>query len=154
MDESHPLLRNPHPCAFRIPRILMWQTSWKMNPIPGLARRQLGQKTWQVGVTSSKVPSRELTYPPFKGILEDDVPFPVWWDMLISWRVGFQAHPGRLHMQITHLERNMIWTKPPGNYLPAVNLQGGYPGAVMWGFPSWLEYPPFRDPRVYHVISG
>ena len=25
---------------------------------------------------------------------------------------------------ITHLERKMIWTKPPGNYVPAVNLQG------------------------------
>ena len=27
-------------------------------------------------------------------------------------------------LQITHLERKMIWTKPPGNYVPAVNLPG------------------------------
>ena len=31
---------------------------------------------------------RELTYPRFKGIFEDDFPFPVWWDMLIPWRVN------------------------------------------------------------------
>ena len=30
----------------------------------------------------------------------------------------FGVHPGRLtwNLQITHLERKMIWTKPPGNY--------------------------------------
>ena len=35
-------------------------------------------------------------------------------------------HPGRLtwNLQISHLERKMIWTKPTGNYVPAVNLQG------------------------------
>ena len=39
---------------------------------------------------------------------------------------ALSIHPGRLtwNLQITHLERNMIWTKPPGNYVPAVNLQG------------------------------
>ena len=33
---------------------------------------------------------------------------------------------GRLtwNLQIIHLEREMIWTKPQGNYVPAVNLQG------------------------------
>ena len=35
-------------------------------------------------------------------------------------------HPGRLtwNLQISHLERKMIWTKPTWNYVPAVNLQG------------------------------
>ena len=33
------------------------------------------------------VPSRELTYPPDKGIFEDDFPNFPRWDMLISWRV-------------------------------------------------------------------
>ena len=28
------------------------------------------------------------------------------------------------NLQITHLERKMIWTKPPGNYVPVVNLPG------------------------------
>ena len=30
-------------------------------------------------------------------------------------------HPGRFNgwnVQITHFQRNMIWTKPPGNYVP------------------------------------
>ena len=37
-------------------------------------------------------------------------------------------HPGRLTAgsptAITHLERKMIWTKPPGNDVQNVNLQG------------------------------
>ena len=37
-----------------------------------------------------------------------------------------KLHPGRLtwNLQISHLERKMIWTKPPGNYVQNVNLQG------------------------------
>ena len=29
-----------------------------------------------------------------------------------------------VHPQITHLERKMIWNKPPWGHVPAVNLQG------------------------------
>ena len=37
-----------------------------------------------------------------------------------------KLHPGRFtwNLQITHLERKMIWTKPPGNYVQMFNLQG------------------------------
>ena len=36
--------------------------------------------------------SKELTYssPPGKGTFEDDLPFPVWWDMLYSYLQGNQ----------------------------------------------------------------
>ena len=37
-----------------------------------------------------------------------------------------KLHPGRLEpTAITHLERNMIWTKSPGNHGPAANLPLG-----------------------------
>ena len=58
-----------HPCLGKIPILTnIFQRGWN---------HQLG-----------KVPSRELTYPPFKGISEDDFCFFPRWDMLVSWRVG------------------------------------------------------------------
>ena len=42
---------------------------------------------------------------------------------------------------ITHLERKMIWTKPPGNYVPAVNLQGCILAFLLGGrFPQKRRY--------------
>ena len=40
-----------------------------------------------------------------------------------------------VHLQITHLERKMIWTKPPWGHVPAVNLQG------------WLSMISKKPPR-------
>ena len=39
---------------------------------------------------------------------------------------GSSLHPGRLtwNLLINHLERKMIWTKPPWGHVPAVNLPG------------------------------
>ena len=47
----------------------------------------------------------------------------------LSWNKKTCRFPGRSHgwaspTAITHLERKKFWTKPPGNYVPAVNLQG------------------------------
>ena len=44
-------------------------------------------------------------------------------------RIVYLQHPYALewltwNLHITHLERKMIGTKPPGNYVPAVHLQG------------------------------
>ena len=43
----------------------------------------------------------------------------------IVW-ISIHLHPGRLtwNLPIPHLERKMIFQKPPGNYVPVVNLQG------------------------------
>ena len=81
------------------------------------------------------------------------------------------VHPGRWawNLQISHLERNMIWTKPPWNYVPAVNLQG----CRCWGFPhppgsqcvnnryhGWSTYPhgagtPMRNKAlIFGLIKG
>ena len=57
------------------------------------------------------------------------------------------VHPGRLtwNLQITHLDRKMIWTKPPGNYVPAVNLPG-CKGFERCPFVDMNRRPPNRSP--------
>ena len=36
------------------------------------------------------LPLQETNISPFKGMFEDDVPLPLWWDMLVSWRVAWK----------------------------------------------------------------
>ena len=50
------------------------------------------------------------------------------------------VHPGRLpwNLQITHLERKMIWTKPPWGHVPAVNLPGCKLLKYQWYFLIWV----------------
>ena len=45
---------------------------------------------WRMDTPKRKI---KFTYHPFKvGIFDDDVPFPVWWDMSISWGVPQKIH--------------------------------------------------------------
>ena len=67
---------------------------------PIIFGRQRGEGMWQMGkngrnhdvVSLKKKRCREITLQgtnisPKKWHFEDDFPFPVWWDMLISWRI-------------------------------------------------------------------
>ena len=61
---------------------------------------------------------------------------------------GCTVHPGRLtwNLQITHLERKMVWTKPPWGHVPAVNLPGctetslGPKSLTVWTFQIPISY--------------
>ena len=55
--------------------------------------------------------ARELTYPLPTGTSEDDVPFPVWWDMFDSWRIIL--YDPKKSSQNSHLTRGYVLDTEP-----------------------------------------
>ena len=57
------------------------------------------------------------------------------WVLLFNctpWKINGTNHPWKA--------RKMIWTKPPGNYVPAVNLQGCIMFGLPWSFSTFFAF--------------
>ena len=87
------------------------------------------------GICFSKIPSLGTNiFPPSRHIWRCFSNSRLVGYVSVPWRVDYTP-PWRINgwnLQITHLKRKMIRTKPPGNYVPAVNLQRCSRWNPMW----------------------